>query len=323
MKRFAALTAVLILLLSLAGCKKELSEYTAYNCFDTITTVKAAAPESEVRSITENTLSRLDSVFDIYKDTPGINGVHALNNANGEYLKVEPELMALITEARDIYEKAPRTDVTMGKLYALWHDFRDGAPLPDEESLTNAASHGGWENVDIDTENGTIRLKDPNMLLDLGAIAKGWSAKKLAEEFEKNGIDEYIISAGGNVVCSKREKPYSVGIQSPEDGYTAILNISGLSVVTSGGYQRYRDMDGTRYHHIIDPITLRPGDAGNKQVTVICEDSALADAMSTALFLMPMEDGKKLCADMGIDAVWVLDDDSVHMTDGAKRLVKE
>jgi thiamine biosynthesis lipoprotein len=143
------------------------------------------------------------------------------------------------------------------------------------------------------------------MRLDVGAIAKGWAAEEVAEVAPKG----LLISVGGNV-CATGPKdadgtPWVVGIQDPDGGdYLHTIYVSSGSVVTSGDYQRAYAVDGKVYHHIIDPITLYPSSHW-RSVTVVCEHSALADALSTALFLLPLEAGKALLEKTGAEAMWV------------------
>ena len=166
-------------------------------------------------------------------------------------------------------------------------------------------------------------LEDPDMRLDVGAIAKGWAAQRVSE-VAPEGL---LISVGGNV-CATGPKdsqgtPWVVGVQDPKggDAYLHTLYLTKGSIVTSGDYQRAYMVDGQLYHHIIDPHTLYPGTLW-RAVTVVCEDSGLADALSTALFLLPQADGQALLDKCGAQAMWVAADGSIAYSSGFSKFVR-
>jgi thiamine biosynthesis lipoprotein len=157
----------------------------------------------------------------------------------------------------------------------------------------------------------------------VGAIAKGWAVQKVAENAPKG----LLISVGGNV-CATGAKddtgtPWVVGIQDPDGGdkYLHTIYITQGCVVTSGDYQRTFPVDGKFYHHIIDPDTLFPSEYF-RSVTVICDDSGLADALSTALFVMPLEEGLALAEKCGVEAMWLHRDGTRSYTPGFQELIR-
>ena len=153
------------------------------------------------------------------------------------------------------------------------------------------------------------------MRLDVGAVAKGWAVQKVSE----SAPEGMLLSAGGNV-CATGPKPdgspWIVGIQDPEgDGYICMAELSKGCLVTSGDYQRYFEVDGKKYHHIIDPDTAMPGEYW-RSVTVYCTDSGLADALSTALFLLPLDQGQALLNNLGAEALWLNDRGEIFHSPG-------
>src|SRR5699024_9808340 len=162
--------------------------------------------------------------------------------------------------------------------------YPDQAALPEEQALLDASQHCDMDNVILDEAAGTVFLADPQMRLDVGAVAKGWSVEQVCISAPAG----LLVSVGG-YVCATGPMPggadWVVGIQSPDgdEAYLHTLNIASGSVVTSGDYQRYYLVDGVRYHHIIDPDTRMPARYW-RAVTIICPDSGLADCLSTALF---------------------------------------
>ncbi len=319
------LLAILLCVLLLTGCagpgEPEVKQYTAtfLTLFDTVTTVVGRAESEQAHmaaaQAVHDELLIYHQLFDIYNDYEGLNNLKTVNdNAGIAPVVVDRAVIDLLLSCREYYELTDGlVNVAMGSVLALWHEARsDGlndianAYLPDSEKLTEAAKHMDFSCVVIDEEASTVFLSDPEARLDVGAVAKGWSAQRVAE----NAPEGLLISVGGNV-CATGAKdaagtPWRVGVQNPDGGenYLHTLNITGGSVVTSGDYQRCYMVDGEIYHHIIDPATLYPSEYWSS-VTVICEDSGLADALSTALFLLPYEEGLALAEKCGAQALWV------------------
>jgi thiamine biosynthesis lipoprotein len=218
----------------------------------------------------------------------------------------------------------------MGSVLNLWHEARsDGrddpvnARIPGDDELKAAAEHVSIDMLVIDETASTVYLSDPEVRLDVGAIAKGWAVQQVAKSAPKG----LLISVGGNVCATgpKDDKgtPWVIGVQDPDGGndYLHTIYVSGGSVVTSGDYQRTYVVDGKAYHHIIDPDTLYPSDYW-RAVTVVCEDSGVADALSTALFLLSQEEGQKLLDLYGAEGLWVADDGSIHYSPGFNDLIR-
>ncbi|MBO4366123.1 MAG: FAD:protein FMN transferase, partial [Clostridia bacterium] len=205
----------------------------------------------------------------------------------------------------------------MGSLLTLWHDCMEGKTgVPSAEALSSAAEHIGFGSVSI--EDGKLVLSDEKVKFDLGAAAKGYAAESASAVAKACGCSDFALNLGGNVLLSGKKPAgdWVIGIQDPSDGgvYTKVY-VSDCSVVTSGNYQRYRDIDGVRYHHIIDPETFMP--AGRyDSVTVVCPDSLNADMLSTALFCMPEESGEALAESFGAEVLWIYPDGTSKRTEG-------
>jgi thiamine biosynthesis lipoprotein len=217
----------------------------------------------------------------------------------------------------------------MGSVLSLWHDARThgindpvNAALPETNALLLAAEHMDFSCVIINEDDATVFITDPDVSLDVGAVAKGWAAQRVAE----NAPSGLLISVGGNV-CATGPKdesgtPWVVGIQNPDSSdYLHTIYLTKGSVVTSGDYQRAYTVDGKSYHHIIDPETLYPS-ACWRSVTIVCEDSGLADALSTALFVLPQEEGQALLDQCGALALWVCMDGSILYSPGFETLIR-
>ena len=323
MKRLLSLVLLCALLAGCASVQKEpeQKQYTAsfLDVFDTVTSITGKAENEEVfRSKIQSVhdaLGEYHQLFDIYNAYDGINNLKTVNdNAGIAPVKVDSRIIALLKDCKTYYELTDgMVNPAMGSVLQLWHVARnDGindpanAYLPKEDKLQEASQHMNFEAVIIDEAASTVYISDSNVRLDVGAVAKGWSVQRVAEG-APSGL---LISVGGNVCATgpkdKSGTPWVVGIQNPNggDNYLHTIYLTKGSLVTSGDYQRAYVVDGELYHHIIDPNTLYPSTLW-RSVTILCDDSGLADALSTALFLLPQEEGQELLDKTGAFAMWV------------------
>ena len=331
---------LLILSLCLSGCAQEpqQKQYTAtfLTLFDTVTTVVGKAETEEAfkakAQSVHDALLKYHQLFDIYNNYEGINNLKTINDQAGiAPVKVDPEIIALLKDCKAYYEATGgAVNVAMGSVLYLWHEARNqgindpvNAALPDAEALQEAAQHRDISAIVIDEGASTVYLEDPAMRLDVGAVAKGWSAQRVSE-IAPEGL---LISVGGNV-CATGPKDaqgtsWVVGVQDPQGGdtYLHTLYLTRGSIVTSGDYQRAYVVDNKIYHHIIDPNTLYPGTLW-RAVTVVCADSGLADALSTALFLLPQAEGEKLLDAFQTEAMWVAGDGTITYSPGFASLIR-
>lgn len=213
-----------------------------------------------------------------------------------------------------------RFDPTVAALTDLWGIGTDAARVPAQNEIDEALLRVGTANIEIGSLDGSdtweVTLKN-GAQIDLGGIAKGIAADECADILRQADASG-LLMLGGNIyaVGSNEGKAWMVGIADPDQNadYIATVAVENLSVVTSGDYERYFEQDGKRYHHIFDPRTGYPADSGLRSVTVIDERSTMADALTTALFVMGLEDGMEFCAENGIAAVFITTDKQVHTT---------
>lgn len=309
--------------------KRKQSQYqtTYFDLFDTATTIigysESQEEFQEVSDAIYEQLKKYHRLFDIYYEYEE-NNIKTINDQAGiAPVKVEPEIIELLIDCREYYKLTDgAVNVAMGSVLSLWHDARSAAleqpekaEIPKKEALTEAAKHISFDNVIIDEAASTVYITDKEQRLDVGAIAKGWAVEKVCE----NAPAGFLVSVGGNVRATG-PKPdgssWTIGIQDPEDSnsYIEKVSITQGSVVTSGDYQRYYEVDGKKYHHLIDPKTLYPAEKW-RSVTVFCEDSGLADALSTALFVLSKEEGEKILKQCGAQAMWIAKDGKISNSD--------
>ncbi|MBP5161595.1 MAG: FAD:protein FMN transferase [Spirochaetales bacterium] len=335
LKHRRAVAAVLLFLLLLVSCSRKASEAVVhsevfYQYFDTVSEISSYAGDSEeifrknVSSVSE-LLEHWHRLLDIYHEYEGMNNLCTVNIwAGGSPVTVDRDLIDFVLYAKDMCElTSGEMDISLGAVLSLWHEARnaDTAYLPSDEELEYASRHVGFDRLEVDPEACTLRLSDPAASLDPGALGKGYAAERAAQMLISEGVTGYVINLGGNIRCIGTKADGSqwvTGIRDPlnPEKLAVTLKISDRSCVTSGGYERYFTVDGVRYAHIIDKDTLYPA-SGFSSVSVVCKDSALADALSTALFCMSYEDGLSLVSSLDdVQALWILDDGSLRYTKG-------
>ena len=327
MKRLLWLIGVLLLL---SGCGSGLQRYEAtyWDVFDTVTTVTGyAAGQAEFDAAAReihDTLLEYHRLYNIYESYDGLRNLKTVNDQAGiGPVPVDERILLLLQFAQTAWtETGGRVNAAMGSVLALWHDAReqaledpDRAALPDRSALEEAALHTDLSALELDLEAGTAFLTDPDMALDVGALAKGYAVEQVAAA----APDHFLISVGGNV-CATGPKPdgtpWTVAVENPDGGdFLKLLYAEDRSVVTSGDYQRYFELDGVRYHHIIGPDTLEPA-AYWRSVTVVADSSAAADCLSTALFTLPQAEGQQLLDQWGAEALWIGRDGAQVMSPG-------
>ena len=339
MRRAVLLIVLISILLTSCASSTHQPERVSYTAtyltlFDTLTTIKGfAESEVEFQAMVQKIHDKLEEyhqLFDIYNDYD-IPNLKTVNDSAGVApVKVDERIIALLMDCKAYYELTNhKVNAAMGSVLSLWHDARThgindpvNAALPDTNALLLAAEHMDFNCIVINEADSTVFITDPDVSLDVGAVAKGWATQRVAE----NAPSGLLISVGGNV-CATGPKdesgtPWVVGIQNPDSSdYLHTIYLTKGSVVTSGDYQRAYTVDGKSYHHIIDPETLYPS-ACWRSVTIVCEDSGLADALSTALFVLPQEEGQALLDQCGAMALWVCMDGTILYSPGFETLIR-
>ena len=335
------ITAVLLLMAGLfSACGEtdnELKRYEAtfLDLFDTQSTIVGYYEDKQefeelVNFIYDET-KIYHQLFDRYNDYEGINNLKTVNDMAGiQPVKVDQKIIDLLLYSKEIYEQTDgKVNIAFGSVLEIWHDYRDmgtynpeDAEVPPMDKLQEANQHTDIDQVIIDQEAGTVFLEDPEMSLDVGAIAKGYAVERVTQSLIKEkGADSLLISLGGNVRSigykDHKSTPWNVGVK--DDGTRGVLHTVRLidqSLVTSGNYQRYYVVNGVRYHHIIDPATLMPADH-YVSVTILTSDSGLADGLSTMAYILPLEEAKDKIETMdGVEAIFILEDGTLEYTDG-------
>lgn len=259
-------------------------------------------------------ITRLENLFSVNIASSDISSINKRGGAD-----ISPETGGLLAAALRLAEETSGAfDPTIGPVARLWGVGTENARVPSEDEIKKARALVDYKKV---------KIKPPRVAkgqrLDLGGIAKGYIADRLVEKLKKDGVESAIIDLGGNLcVIGKSPKgaKWKLGLQHPDKPrgeYFAALEAEDASVVTSGPYERFFEKDGARWHHIFDPKTGYPAKSDLSSVTVVSENSAEADALCTALFVMGLEKSKAFLRTRKTDAVLV-SGKKVFITPGLK-----
>lgn len=349
-----ALSIILIcvfLCLSLTACAEKdktsyLQKYSnvMFDAFDTVITITAYCKDesefTEIFDFASGEFTRYHQLFDIYNSYDGVTNLKDVNDKAAEApVSVDPVIIELVELSKEMYEvTGGRMNIAMGSVLLHWHNARERAEegydgpdlVPSNDVLLSASAHCNIEDVVIDRNANTIFFKDPELKLDVGAIAKGFATEKVIISLATQFHDHILINAGGNVSTlglKPDDSLWTIGIQNPEvnggEGYVGTVSIESASVVTSGVYERNFVSEGRVYHHIIDPDTLMPENR-YLSVSIITKDSAMADALSTAVFNMELEQGKAYIDSLnGVEAMWILNDKTQVFSAGFEKYLNK
>ena len=257
------------------------------------------------------------------------SGVFAVNVQAGiTPVKVRADLIEVLEKALYYAELSDGAfDPTVGPLVRLWGIGTDNPYFPDEDEITQALDLVNWRDLIIDRENSTAFLRRRGMAIDLGAIAKGYAVDEAVRIAREAGVKRAIFDFGGDIAVigwreekGKNRLPWRIGIQNPlseRGAYIGILRVNDKSIVTSGVYERFSEMNEKRYHHILSTKDGYPVENGLLSVTVMADQTADADAISTAAFALGFEKGKALIDTIpGVEAIFIFDDNIVKTTAG-------
>lgn len=339
---------LVLLAMTLTGCasapKDTLQRFSARTTevgFDTVITFMAYTEDeakfNEYFDIVKDEYKYYNSLFDRYNDYEGINNIKTINdNAGVQPIKVEKPILDMILLAKEYTDITDGYfDISLGAVLDIWHEYREEGEtlnaegkdgrVPTMSELEEANQFVGMQFVEIDEENSTVYLNHERARLDVGAIGKGYATELIAQHLESIGLTNAIVSGGGNIrtINTKPDnEPWAIGIEIPslvvKNESLDIFKIPhSTSIVTSGDYQRYYYGPGeVKYSHLINKDTLMPADTYSS-LSVVTKDSGMADALSTALYMMTYEKGLEFIKDFNIkypqsriDAVWIKESNS-------------
>ena len=290
--------------------------------------------EKNAADMSEEAQAAIDEAFGLCSDleskisrTRKDSDISKLNSAGGEWVEVSEDTRALIQKGLEYSHMSDGSfDITIGGVTEQWdfHAPEGEAKTPDANALAEAVKHINYRNIAV--EGNRVRLTDPETKLDLGGIAKGYIGDRMTELLESKGVVSAIINLGGNVICiggKTDEDDFAIGVETPFSERTEIIGkiyARDKTLVTSGVYERQIEVDGKKYHHILNTGTGWPVDTDLDAVTLIADKghSGDIDALSTICLIKGADEGMKIIeAQDGVEGVFVLSDGSVRTTAGA------
>ena len=345
---YGKLLVALLLLVSLAGCKdkKEATTTSEVTVAEGMRKEPYAQEEfllgtyTRIRVYDEGKKEALQPAFDRIKElgdkiTINQSGseIDAINASAGkEPVKVSKDIYALLKKAYDYSEESDGGfNMVIGAITQLWRIGFDDARKPDQSEIDEALKHIDYHHVIFNDQEQTVYLEDPQMILDLGAIAKGYIADEAAAVLQEHGVTSAIVDLGGNIYVvgqSWRGEPWNVGIQDPNNARGSVLGAikeEDKTVVTSGIYERYLEVDGKTYHHIFDSKTGYPYDNDIASATIITDKSIDGDGLTTVIFDKGVKAGLEYIekeTPKGTDAIFVTKEGKVYVTDDIKDTFK-
>nr|WP_208459969.1 FAD:protein FMN transferase [Clostridium botulinum] len=273
-------------------------------------------------------ISDIENKMSLNISTSEINKIN--KNAGIAPVKVSKNTFDVIKASLIYSEKSKGSfDITVEPLVSLWGIGTDKARIPSKDEISNALKLINYKDVIINEKESTVMLKRKGQAIDLGAIAKGYTADELKKVLLNYNVSSAFLSLGGNVYVlgNKPDKtPWKIGVQNPLEprgDYLGIVSVSDKSVVTSGNYERFFERNGKRYHHIFDTKTGYPAEKGLISVSIISDKSIDGDALSTSVYTLGLDEGKKLIESLkGVEAIFVTNDKKVYITSGLKDTFK-
>jgi len=311
----AILFIFLLILCLTARLKNDVHTETVLGAMDTVSKITVIS-KSDAKSLVsecKNIINRYDELFSISKPK---SDFYKINNLS-QTVVVSQDTIDIVSKCEEFYNLSEkRFDITGGTLYKLWSDAIKNEQLPEDNTIKEAMEYTGFNTLLIERNNSAITKKQPQQQLNAGAVAKGYITDKINEYLKTTNASGALVDLGGNILAygkKNNKTPWNIGISTPKnDGKILLsLSLSDKFVITSGNYQRYFDVNSTRYHHIIDATTGYPAKSELKSVTIICDNGFLGDALSTVCFLSGLTKGIEIAKIYGVSAVFVTDTNTV------------
>lgn len=316
---------------SMLGCEKEQPEYLDFDYFEMDTYIKIRLGRSAggvgylsddyLRSVADECdkiLQKLDLYLSSHNEK---SQLYSLNSSIEMMIGVDSDLLSTLKTAEKLSAMTDGAyDYTLGPLTELWN-INGGGPVPKEEDISEALSHTGRDKFVFDADN--ITKTDKKAKIDLGGIGKGMATQVILDYLATTDVTYGIVSLGGNigVYGAKPEyNSYKIGVRDPDDanGVIGYMYVSSGFISVSGDYERYFEVDGKRYHHILDSTTGRPADSGVRSVAVHSSNGSAADALSTALFVLGVDKSLELYekGELDFEAIFITNDGKIVTTPG-------
>ena len=269
-------------------------------------------------------LLEIDDKMSVFKEDSEVAAIN--RNAGGEYQGVSEDTYYVVeTSLKYSNMSQGAFNPTIRPLVDAWGFGRENQRVPSKNEIEKAMKLVNYNDISIDKVEKAVRLNKKNQAIDLGAVAKGFAADEVRDILMANKIKSAIVDLGGNIFALGNKQngmAWNIGIQDPLAAcgeYVGIISVSNKSVVTSGNYERFFEVNGKRYHHILDSRTGYPSENGVISATIISDNSIDGDALTTCAYVMGLEMGYELIESLdGADAIFITEDKKVFTTSGIK-----
>ena len=269
-------------------------------------------------------IKRIESLLSTYNDDSQTNQIN--NQAGINAVKVDKEVFELIERSIKISAITDGAfDISYGSIdKKLWNFDKTMTALPDEDTAKRSVQKIDYRNITLDKEKGTVFLKEKGMRIGFGGIGKGYAAEMAKKLLKKEGVTSGIVNAAGDLTTwgyQANNKPWTIGIANPNcvNLPFSYMNVTDMAVATSGNYEKYVMINGTKYSHTINPKTGLPV-TGIKSVTIISPNAEIADAMATPVTVMGIKDGLNLIDQIHHLGCIIIDDNNKIFTSKNIRL---
>lgn len=311
MKRILCILLVLCLF---AGCRREEKHQKTFLAMDTVMTVTYYGGDDSLLDQANALVEDLESKLSTTREGSDIFRINSAGNG-----KISGETEMILKKALHVCEKTEGAlDISLYPVLKAWGFTTGSYQVPGEEALQSLLSQAGYEKIRL--EGNQVSIPE-GMELDLGSIAKGYTGDAILAMLKAEGITSAMVDLGGNIQTlggKPGNTPWKIALKNPSgEGYLGYLSLAGQTAITSGSYERFFEENGRRYWHILDRETGFPADSGLVSVTVVGEDGALCDGLSTALFVMGKEKGLAFWRDsQDFEAIFVEENGNITVTNG-------
>lgn len=310
--------------LMLAGCSTSKYEEKQFLAMDTLISVEVLGAKEDVQEIQ----AIIDELEDKVSTTNQNSELYQVNHRTTNIVELSDTVAQLLAEELEISET---TDGALNPaLYPIslaWGFTTENKRVPSEQELAALLPKTDWRQIQLSGNQLTLA---EGMELDFGATAKGFASDLCASYLKGQEVKSALLDFGGNVYTignNKDGEMWKIGIRDPWDetakNFAGILESTNEAIITSGSYERYFEQDGIRYHHIMDGTTGMPAQSGLMSVTIVCESGVKADGLSTALFVMGLEEGTEYWRQYGgFEAIFIAEDGTQYYTEGLMQRYK-
>lgn len=318
----------ILLVVLLGSCAKKQTEPQSQSFFMLGTVCKVTIYDNPTPEAFSASFARLKAIEDRMSLRNQDSEINRINRQAGKGpVVVSSDTFMVIRKALEIAALSHGAfDPTVGPLVEAWDIGGDNPRKPSQEEVDSLLPLIGYDRVLLDEGTSSVLLKDEGMVLDLGGIAKGYAADEVARILHEHGVEHAIVNLGGNVLTLGKKidgSPWRIGIQNPEalrGEYVMILSLIDQTLVTSGPYERFLELDGEVYHHILDTKTGYPVKSDYTSVSIITKNSLLADALSTSLYALGYENGMALINTLeDVEAIFITKEKKILLSEGLKK----